>query len=220
MKQIQASDGHKLYVYTAKPTGEIKGSIVVLQEIFGINRHIQSVADRFANDGFLAVAPALFDRVTPGIELGYTEAEIAQGIKLRQQLSWDKILLDVEAAYNLAKSQSDKGVAIVGYCFGGSATWRSATQLKLFQKAICYYGGEIYTHVDEQPNCPVIMHFGNKDTSITDQHVKLIEEAHPEIQVYKYDAGHAFNRDGSSNYDQKSAALAYQRTLEFLNKAT
>jgi len=217
MLQVVAGDGHKLGVYCAKPTGPIKGGIVVIQEIFGVNHHIRKICDKYAKDGYIAVAPALFDRISPNTELSYNDADTSKGMEFMQFLRWNAVINDVEATANLLESMNPGKLAIVGYCYGGTVAWKAATQLNNFQASICYYGGQIAQFADEKPNCPVMMHFGKKDAHITAEHVQSIRTKHPEITIHMYDANHAFNCDERGNYDAPSADLAYKRTLEFLS---
>lgn len=218
MLQTHTNDGHKLGVYCAKPEGELYGCVIVIQEIFGVNAHIKHVCEVYAQAGYMAFAPALFDRVSPKVELGYAENDMKKGMAFMQQLKWEQILEDVEATYKLARSVSNKDVAIIGYCFGGTVAWRVSTQLKILKAAVGYYGGQIHQYVNEKPNCPVMLHCGSKDKHIKEEYVEAIRIARPEVEIYMYDADHAFNREVGASYDEFSAALAFKRTLEFLRK--
>ena len=190
--------------------------MIVLQEIFGVNSHIRSVADRYAQEGFLAVAPALFDRVVPGVELEYTDEGRQQGISLAGKLSPEAVLRDIEAAIVHARGAVRSGkVAVVGYCLGGSYAWLSATRLSP-DAAVGYYGSKIAAAVGEEPRCPVILHFGRNDKGIPLEQVEKIQAARPGLPVYLYEAGHGFNRDGSPAFVGEAAGLAFSRTLELL----
>jgi len=213
--KLTAEDGHKFDAYVARPSGAAKAGLVIVQEIFGVNVHIRGVADAYAADGYLAVAPALFDRVKPGIELGYDSDDVAEGRGIRAQVGWPEALGDIAAAMELAAESGRVGV--VGYCWGGSLAWLAATRLKP-AAAVCYYGGNIFEHRDEQPNCPVMFHFGEQDGGIPMDQVKAVGEAHPKQELFTYPAGHGFNCDLRGSYHADSAALARERSLAFLTK--
>jgi carboxymethylenebutenolidase len=214
--QVTASDGHRLDVYRAEPDGQARGALVIAQEIFGVNSHIRAVCDGYAADGYLAVAPALFDRVERGVELGYDSDDIARGRKLREPISLEQALLDMEAA---AKEVAGAGkVGVVGYCWGGSIAWVAATRSTSFAATVGYYGGSVPELAAEQPNCPVQLHFGDQDQSIPLAGVETVKAAHPELPIYIYPAGHGFNCDQRGSYHAESARLARTRTLAFLRK--
>ena len=216
MLQLTAGDGFELSAYRADPAAASRGAVVVVQEIFGVNSHIRSVCDGFAADGYVAIAPALFDRIRPGVELGYAPEDIAAGRELKGASSNDKALLDVGAARD-ALAGSGK-VGIVGYCWGGYIAWLAASRLPGFACAVPYYGGGMTDAIDEQPKCPVMMHFGERDHAIPIAGVEQLRAAHPSQQVFIYDAQHGFNCDQRGSYDANAAALARQRTLEFFGK--
>jgi carboxymethylenebutenolidase len=216
--RLRASDGHEFDAYVATPGGEVAKAVVVIQEIFGVNSHIRAVTDGFARDGFLAIAPALFDRAQRGIELGYDPAATQQGMGLVTKIGIEKALLDVAAA--LKHAQEQVGAArsgVVGYCLGGSLAWLAATRLDP-AAAVGYYGGRIAQYAAEQPRCPVQLHFGAKDKHIPPAEIEKIRAAHAEVAIYVYDAGHGFNCDQRADYNPASSAVARQRTLEFLNQ--
>jgi carboxymethylenebutenolidase len=213
---LSARDGHRLSAYEAQPAGKPRGGLVVVQEIFGVNGHIRGVADGYAADGYRVVAPALFDRVRPGIELGYTDADVADGRAIREKVSFDDALADVGAA--LAALRDAGNVGIVGYCWGGTVTWLAAARLPGFAAASSYYGGGIGKFATERPKCPTQCHFGEKDHAIPQDEVESVRRNHPEVEVYLYPAGHGFNCDARASYDAASAALARQRTLAHFRK--
>jgi carboxymethylenebutenolidase len=214
--ELTASDGFKLSAYRADPEGQARGALVVVQEIFGVNSHVRSVCDGYARDGYVAIAPALFDRVQRDIEIGYSEQDIARGRELKGASSTDNALRDVAAARDAVKSAGKVG--IVGYCWGGFITWMAAARLDGFACAIPYYGGGMVEAKDEQPKCPVMAHFGKKDHAIPLEGAQQLAAVHPEAQVFFYDAGHGFNCDQRGSYDAAAAKLARERTLEFLRK--
>ena len=215
--ELKTKDGKTIEAYRAEPAGKARGAVVVIQEIWGINKHIRSVADGYSADGYLAIAPALFDRSEPGVKMDeYTPETMQRGFGLMQKLDMDKALLDVEAA---VKEVSGAGkVGIVGYCLGGRVAWMSAARVDGLSAAVAYYGGGVPDMAAEQPRCPVILHFGRKDQHIPLDSVEAFKKVHPELPVYLYDADHGFNCNDRGSYDAAAAKLARERTLEFLRK--
>jgi len=214
--RLTSADGHKFDAYRTAPKSVPRGAVVVIQEIFGVNTHIKEVADGFAREGYLAIAPAIFDRFERGVDLGYEPNDISIGkdLKAKGNDNLQDILADVEAAYESVK---DTGfVGITGYCWGGVVAWAAACRLK-FDAASSYYGGGIIEFVDETPNCTTIMHFGREDKSIPIEDVNIISAAHQDISVFLYNAGHGFNCDHRSSYDEVSAKLALTRTLDLFS---
>ena len=216
MIEIDAADGFRLAAYRAEPAGTPRGGLVVVQEIFGVNGHVRSVCDGYANDGYLAIAPALFDRYERGIEIGYTPDDIARGRELKAKASIDNALVDVTAARDLAASAGKVGV--VGYCWGGYVTWMAAARVAGFACAIPYYGGGMLEAVGEKPRCPVLCHFGERDAVSPVDGVRKFAAAHPEVEVHIYAADHGFNCDARGSYDAAAAKLARERTLAFLRR--
>jgi carboxymethylenebutenolidase len=215
---LKAEDGHQLDAYVARPSGEPVAALVVLQEIFGVNAHIRSVADSYAKDGFLAVAPALFDRIERGVDLKYEGEDMQKAIALSRKLNMDDMLKDTSAAIDYARTQSGKKTGVIGYCLGGSIAWLCACRFNI-DAAVGYYGGYIPQFVGEQPKCPVMLHFGKKDNHIPLGAVDKIRAAHPDVRIYLYDAGHGFNCDARASYDPGSAKVARERSLAFLKKS-
>ena len=212
--QLEASDGHELAAYFAEPDGAPRGGIVVIQEIFGVNSHVQAVADRFAAQGYKAIAPALFDRIKRGVDLGYDPDSVKAGRDLKGRIDWDAPLLDIRAAIDELTGLKS---GVVGYCWGGSLAWLAATRLDGIAAATCYYGGQIHDFRDESAKCPVLMHFGSEDGSIPIDSVEAIRTAQPDIPIHVYQgAGHGFNCDHRGSYDEGASATARQRTMEFL----
>ena len=212
--EAEAADGFRPAVWKEEPAqGTPRGLVVVTQEIFGVNGHIRDVCARFAQAGFLAVAPALFDRQARGVELGYDEAGIARGRELKDGADADLALADLAAARKLAP---ELPAAVVGFCWGGLLTWLAACRQPDFSAAVSYYGGGIGRHAGETPRCPVLLHFGEKDQAIPLEEVEALRKAHPGLPVHLYPAGHGFNCDQRGSYDAASAALAWERTLDFL----
>ncbi len=213
---LTASDGHKFGAYRADPKGKPKGGIVVIQEIFGVNAHVRAVADGYAADGYAAIAPGIFDRVEPAIELGYEEPDRTKGREVRAACNLDNVLLDIAAAIGVFKTEGLK-IGVVGYCWGGSLAWVTACRFNV-DAAVGYYGGQIIPHKDEKPKCPVMLHFGKHDQSIPMSDVEKITQAHPEVPVYIYDAGHGFNCDHRKDYNKEASTAARKRTLNLFGK--
>ena len=216
MIELTAADGHKLAAYRADPAGTPRGGIVVIQEIFGVNSHIRSVTDGYAADGYLALAPAMYDRVQRGYETGYNPPDIEAGRAIMQKLDWKQTLIDVSAAIEAVKSAGKVG--IVGYCWGGAVAWVAAGRLPGLACAVPYYGGAIPNFISEQPKCPVMFHFGEQDQSIPLEQAKKVAAAHPEATTFYYPAGHGFNCDQRGSYNAESSKLARERSIEFFRK--
>ncbi len=219
MMQLKSADDFRFSAYRAEPAGRPVAGLVVIQEIFGVNSHIRSVCDGYAADGFLVIAPALFDRLEPGIELSYSPAEIERARALKPQADTDKALLDIDAACKAAAAAGP--VCVIGYCWGGLLAWLSATRLSGLSAVVSYYGGGIGAVAGETPHCPVQLHFGDNDHAIPMSDVEAVRQAHGagvEVHVYA-GAGHGFNCDQRSSYDPQAAGLAGQRALGFLQVA-
>ena len=217
-KIVKAADGHALDLYIARPAGAPIAGLVVVQEIFGVNRHIRSVADGYAKDGFLAVVPALFDRVEKGVDLTYEGADMQKGIALMQKIDLDQALVDVNAALTFVREESGKKSGVIGYCFGGLLAWLSAARLHP-DAAVGYYAGRIGNFAEETPRVPVQLHFGKLDTHIPAEQVEQVHAAHSGVEINWYEnAGHGFNCDMRASYHAESAALARTRALAFLRK--
>lgn len=203
-----------MHLYRAEPPGKPRGAVVVIQEIFGVNSHIRSVADGFAADGYVAVAPALFDRIGPNIELGYTAEDIKRGRELRAQITIDDAMADVQTAID---SVAGHKVGIVGYCWGGYITWMAAARAKGLACAVDYYGTQTLDAQDEHPRCPVMLHFGRRDATTPQPRIEALRDKHEPhgAQFFLYDADHGFNCNQRGSYDSSSAELARQRTVTF-----
>jgi carboxymethylenebutenolidase len=210
---LMARDGHEFNAWLSAPSGPTRGAVVVAQEIFGVNRHIRAVADSYAAEGYVTIAPCVFDRIRRGIELGYSEAEVQQGRGYRLQIPKEKTLLDLSACINVVKHSGR--VSIVGYCWGGTLAYIAACELPVIC-AISYYGGQIKDHLEKSPRKPVMYHFGEKDPHIPLSDVDKIRAADPNGIFHLYPADHGFNCDERATYDAPSATLARQRTLQFL----
>jgi carboxymethylenebutenolidase len=214
---LTAEDGHKLAAYRAAPKGTPRGGLVVVQEIFGVNSHIKRVVDGFAADGYVALAPAIFDRVERDFAIGYKPEDIERGRAVRGKLPVEDAVKDVRAAVKALAAERLK-VGVVGYCFGGTLAWLAATRIGGVACAVGYYGGGIADTATEKPRCPVLLHWGETDQSIPPEHHARVRAAHPDLPMHVYPAGHGFNCDERASYHEPSAKLARQRTLEFLAK--
>ncbi len=217
--ELTAADGFKFPAYEARPAATAKGAVIVLQEIFGVNAHIRAVVDGFAEQGYLALAPATFHRVKPGVEMGYTAQDIAAGVALKAAvgaLPAPGVMQDIQAAIDHGAALGK--VAIVGYCWGGLLAWRAACLLRGLSAAVPYYGGGMTgaAEIARLPDCPVLAHFANQDQSIPLEGVAAFRAAHPDVDVRMYQATHGFNCDHRGAYDASAAALARERTLAFI----
>ncbi|HZL98859.1 MAG TPA: dienelactone hydrolase family protein [Planctomycetota bacterium] len=217
MLTLTAEDGHRLAAYRAAPSGTSRGGLVVVQEIFGVNSHIRKVADGFAADGYVALAPALFDRVERDYQTGYAQADIERGRAVRGKLGVDDAVKDVRAAVRELTKAGQK-VGVVGYCFGGTVAWLAATRIDGVAAAVGYYGGGVADAAHEKPRCPVLLHWGETDASIPPEHWERVRAQHPAVPLHVYPAGHGFNCDERGSYHAESARLARERTLAFLRQ--
>jgi carboxymethylenebutenolidase len=218
---LKAADGQEIPAYVAQPAGKPKGGVVVLQEIFGVNSHIRSVADGYAAEGYLAVAPSTFHRVKPGVDIGYTQDDVSAGFALKtavEALPAPGVMQDIQAAINHAATGGKVG--IVGYCWGGLLTWRSACLLEGLSAAAPYYGGGMTTpdEIARSPKVPVMAHFGDQDHWISLESVEAFKKAHPEVEVHIYHANHGFNCDQRAAFDAAAAKQARERTLAFFSR--
>jgi carboxymethylenebutenolidase len=213
---LTTTDQHTLGAYRADPAGKPKGAMVVVQEIFGVNSHIRNVCDRLAAEGYVAVAPAVFDRFVRDFQSGYTPDEVAHARTHIAKVDWSKFLLDIQAGIDEVKSVGPVGV--IGFCLGGSAAFLAATRLDGIKAAVAYYGGQIVKYADEKPKCPVQMHFGETDASIPMADVEIVKQKRPDCEIYVYPAGHGFYCDERASFHDDSAKLAWQRTTAFLDK--
>jgi carboxymethylenebutenolidase len=216
MIELTTEDGATIGAYRADPEGKPKAGLVVVQEIFGVNHHIRAVADRYAALGYLAVAPALFDRVERGVELDYTPEGVGKGRSLLGGLSAEQSLTDIAAAAAVAAEAGPVG--LVGYCWGGRLAYLAACRLDGVAAAVGYYGGRIVDFLGETPQAPLLLHFGERDAHIPLSEVEAIRAAHPELPIHVYAADHGFNCDERASYDKPSADLALERTLAFFER--
>lgn len=215
--KLKAVDGHEFDAYVARPEKTPQAGLVVIQEAFGVNAHIRRVTDSYAQDGFLAIAPAMFDRVERGVELGYEGADRQKGISLARQIDHGDAVKDVSTTLEYLRSQKVSNCGVIGYCFGGTIAWLAATRLDA-NVVVGYYGGQIARYAHENPRCPVMLHFGTLDKHIPKSEIDRVQNLHPNVQIFWYDADHGFNCDDRASYDPEAAKLARERSLEFLRK--
>ena len=211
-----SSDGFKFGAYRCDPDGTTKGGIIVVQEIFGVNRHIRDVTERFANVGYTAIAPALFDRWHKDFDGGYNADDMSVGRDLKAQANaeLDKVLADVEAA---RENVADAGkVGITGFCWGGFIAWMAACRLNV-DASVAYYGGGIIDYNDEELKCPTIAHFGREDASIPMVDVEVIEARHPSAEIFVYEADHGFHCDQRGQFNPRAANVAGMRTIRLFD---
>jgi carboxymethylenebutenolidase len=212
---LRTSDGHSLTAYEVRPDNAPRGGIVLLQEIFGITGYIRRVCEGYSRHGYHVVAPALFDRVRPGIELTYSKEDAVTGRGLRGKISWEKTFADLEAAKDWLKGAGK--IATLGYCWGGTVSWRAAGHISGIAGAVCYYGTQIDPYIAERPRCPVLMHFGDKDPIATLEHAGALRAAQgAQVEIQVYPAGHGFSCDETPTFHAASAELALRRSLQFL----
>ena len=217
---VTGSDGVVVPAWLAEPAGTPRAAVVVVQEIFGVNSHIRDVTERWAKAGYLAIAPALFTRVQPGVELGYTADDMAHGMALKgaaDALPGAGVQTDIRAALDYALGRGVAAVGIVGFCWGGVLTWRAACAQPGLSAAVCYYGGgmTLPEEIARTPQCPVLAHFGKRDSFIPEATVQQFAAAQPQVAVHVYEADHGFHCDQRGSYDGAAAATANERTLAF-----
>jgi carboxymethylenebutenolidase len=215
---LKADDGHEFGAYVARPAGEPIAGLVVVQEIFGVNAYVRSVVDGYAKDGFLAVAPALFDRYERGVELGYEGADMEKARSFFPKLDIDAAVRDTAASLAYAREETGKKTGVLGYCFGGTVAWLAATRLTP-DAAVGYYGGNIANFAAENPAAPVMLHFGELDQHIPKEEVDKVQAAHPDVEIFWYKgAGHGFSCNARGSYNADAAKTARERSLAFLKQ--
>jgi carboxymethylenebutenolidase len=217
MIDLKTKDGQTISAYRAEPADKPRGGVVVIQEIWGVNSHIRNVADGYAADGYLVIAPAIFDRIERGVTMDeYTPDTMQKGFGYMQKVDADKALLDIRAAVEAASKAGKVGV--VGFCFGGRMAWLAASRVEGIAASVPYYGGGVPGLASEKPKCPVMLHFGERDQHIPVASVEEFKKVHPTLPVHIYAADHGFNCDQRGSYDAPAAKLARERTVEFLRK--
>lgn len=213
---LRAQDGHELLAHRVDPEGPPRGAVIVVQEIFGVNAHIRAIGARIAAAGYVTLAPAFFDRVERGVELGYDEAGFSKGRELVSKIAPEQWLADMDAA--VAAVQGAGKIGVVGYCWGGAMTWLAAARTSGIACAVSYYGSRIPQLIDQSPRIPTMMHVGRNDASFPMEKVDEIAARHPEVLVHSYDAGHGFECDHRASFDAQATAIALGRTLRFFGE--
>jgi carboxymethylenebutenolidase len=213
--EVTAKDNHQFSAYISQPSGKPKAGIVIIQEIFGVNKHIKELTDLYASYGYLCIAPSLFDRIEKNVTLSYDEKGVSKGRDLKE-LCNNYALKDIEASISVVSSAGKVGV--IGYCWGGSLSWRIGCEVSHLSASVCYYGGDIPKLRNLKPKCNVLTHFGELDKGIPLKDVRIFEKKRPEVHTYTYPADHGFNCDHRSQYDKTCAVVAFDRTLKFLEK--
>ena len=212
--EARMGDGASIRVYRADPEGTPRAGLAIMHEAFGMNDHIRDMCERYAAEGYLALAPALYDRAERGVEIpGYGAEDLARGRELRRKVEWDPAVADMKTVIGLAREAG--AVGVVGYCWGGSLAWLAATRCGA-DAAVGYYGGQIVQFIDERPGCPFMAHFAERDVHVPPESAATLRRRHPGVPVHVYDADHGFNCDRRADYDAEAAALAWDRTSEFL----
>jgi carboxymethylenebutenolidase len=215
--KLKASDNFQLGGYRSEPATAPKAAVVVIQEIFGVNHHIRAVCDRIAANGYVAIAPSIFDRIEPNFQCGYSPEEVTVARKFVANPDWAAMLLDTQAAIDAVANVGPVG--IVGFCLGGSVAYAAATKLSGLTAAIGYYGGAIVRFADDKPKVPTQLHFGEKDAGIPLTDVEIIRGKRPDVEIHVYPgAQHGFNCEERASYDKASADIARTRSVEFFAK--
>lgn len=214
--EIRSPDGHRFQCWQAKATGRARGAVVVLQEIFGVNHHIRAVCTRLASAGYDAFAPALFDRLQRGFTSGYSQQEVAEALKLLPKVDWNGMVTDTAATLRHARD-GGKPVALMGFCLGASVAYLTAQSEPGVAAVVGYYGGQIVRHLDRSPQSPTLLHYGETDHTIPMADVERIRTGRPECELHVYPAGHGFNCDERPSFEPASAALAWERSMRWLD---
>jgi len=213
--ELIAADGHTFDAYRAEPTGSAKGGVVVIQEIFGVNLHVRDVCERLGDKGYVAIAPALFDRIKPGIELGYTEEDLSEGFGYMQEVGNETPMKDIQAAADALKSEAK--VAAIGFCWGGQLAWLTSKNVGV-DCSVGYYGVAVHETLEPAPNCPVLLHFADNDVFVPPEAADKVRKTYPDMPIYNYPANHGFNCDHRDDYNEVCAAQAMERTLAFFEE--
>ncbi len=212
---LKTDDNHTFQAFISQPEHEVKGGIIIIQEIFGVNKHIREICHLYSKNGYLTIAPCLFDREKEMIELSYDIAGVNEGRRLKELFN-DKSLYEIESSINYVRAAGKIG--IIGYCWGGSLSWKAACKYDALSSSIVYYGGEVPKLKNLKPKCPVMCHFGEFDESIPIDDVVEFVKINKKVNVFTYPADHGFNCNHRSQYNQKCSEIAFNRTMKFLEK--
>jgi len=214
--RLTAPDGHAFDCWLAPGQGASRGAVVVLQEIFGVNAHVRALCARLASLGYDAYAPALFDRLQPRFTSGYSKEEVAQALQFVPRLDWNAMVADTLATAQHAARQGQL-VALMGFCLGASVAYMAAQRRPDIAAVVGYYGGQIAQHLDRAPQSPTLLHYGETDHTIPMADVEHIRAQRPECELHTYPAGHGFNCDERTAFEPASAALAWGRSMRWLD---
>ncbi len=214
--EITAADGHAFEAWRSDPAGAAKGGVVVLHAIYGLTSHIGDVCDKWAGDGYVAIAPALYDRIERGVVFNYDAEGGEAGIAQYDKLSKQQILADV-AACSAATGEGIPKI-ISGFCTGGTWSWISSAELP-FDAQVNFYGSHVVQNINVKPKCPTIMHYGDSDHIVDVPGIEQIKAAHPGVDVQVYaGAGHAFFNPEQSRYSAESSSKAWKNSMAFLDR--
>jgi carboxymethylenebutenolidase len=212
MQIISPKDGFSFSAHHAAAQGTRRGGVVVIQEIFGVTNHMREVCDRFAAEGYEAIAPSLFDRAEPGFEANVITPDVQQhGLSLANRTPFDQVGADLQACIDKLAGP----VFAVGFCWGGVAAWVASARCQNLAAASCFYGRRINERLTDAPRVPVTLHYGKKDAGIPPDNIGQVHQAYPNVPIHMYDAGHGFCREGGDHFDAPSRDLGMARTLEF-----
>jgi len=194
------------------------GAVVVIQEIFGVNAHIRSVADGYAAAGYVALAPALLDPVARHVELAYDADGFARGRELVDALGTERAVGILRSCRGALQTEGHRGIGVVGFCWGGTLAFLANTRLAL--PAVSYYGARTVPFLDEPLQAPMLFQFGAQDSAIPPEDIACHRSAQPDAELLVHPGGHGFNRDvDPDHYHAASAAAARRATLAFLDAA-
>jgi carboxymethylenebutenolidase len=212
-EKLTAADGFVFEAFRATPKGEIRGGLIILQEIFGLTDQLKGVVRAYAQDGYDTIFPCVYDRVAPGTVVPFSEPD--RGRDLAYGLPLDKVMLDIAAAAEAVRGPH--GVSVLGFCWGGGVIIRAAAEANL-RGAIAFYGTRLATYFDQKPKCPLLFHFGKTDPNSTPEIIGEVRQTFPSAETHIYEAGHAFANEVRPAYVEAAAKLARERTLAFLAK--
>ncbi|MET0274158.1 MAG: dienelactone hydrolase family protein [Phenylobacterium sp.] len=218
--KIEGADGFEFSAYHEPAFTPRKGGVIVIQEIFGIDRHIRADVQRWAKAGYEAIAPSLYDRRQWSFTAEHDAEGLSAGIAHARATPMEQALGDIAAARDFLKTRGEK-VCVVGYCYGGSLAWLAAARVDGLAAASSYYGSMVQANAQLTPQCPVIVHLGRTDPGIPADEVEAeIKAHHDQVPVYIYEgAGHGFNNDSPERYNAEAADLSRRRTRELFDKA-
>jgi carboxymethylenebutenolidase len=213
---LSAIDGANISAFLHRPDRPNGAGLIVVQEIFGVTPHIRAVAADYASRGYQVLAPQLFDRLQADVALDCDDQGMARGRELVGALGFDGPMRDLRAAADYLLACGCRAVGVVGYCWGGAVAFLAATRLGL--PAVSYYGRLVPQFLHERPQAALMFHFGEQDALIPADQVERVASALPQAPLYRYAAGHAFNRLGDGHGEPHSANQALQRSLGFFER--